>query len=34
MFFANGDKYEGDWLDDKFSGKGLFKYENGNIYEG
>ena len=34
MKYANGDIYEGDWVDDKYHGKGTLKYANGDIYEG
>ncbi len=26
--------YEGDWKDDVRTGKGTFKWANGNVYEG
>ncbi len=34
MTYSNGDKYEGEWLDDEFKGKGVYKFKNENIYEG
>ena len=35
MTWANGDHYEGDWLDDKRTGKGVLTYvNNGDRYEG
>jgi len=27
---ANGDEYNGDWLLDKYNGKGIFTWANGN----
>ena len=32
--YANGDKYEGDFVDDKKHGKGVYVYANGDKYEG
>ena len=32
--FANGDFYEGDWLDGKFHGHGMYKSSNGDLYTG
>lgn len=29
-----GDRYEGDWHNDKKTGKGVFTWANGNIYKG
>ncbi len=34
MNFANGDYYEGDFVNGKRTGKGTLKFANGNIYEG
>jgi hypothetical protein len=31
---SNSDYYEGHFVNDKRSGKGMFKWENGVIYEG
>jgi len=31
--YANGDKYEGEWYDNKKNGKGVFYYANGDVYE-
>ena len=30
----DGDVYEGDWVDDKRTGKGIYKFKSGNVYEG
>ena len=29
-----GDRYEGEWRNDKKEGKGIYYYKDGNIYEG
>lgn len=34
IFLSNGDDYEGDYLDGKFTGKGKFVYADGSSYEG
>lgn len=34
LFMKNGDHYEGEWRDDRFSGVGTIRYANGDIYEG
>ena len=34
MTYNNGDKYTGEWKNDKREGKGIMEYENGNIYDG
>jgi hypothetical protein len=31
--YANGDKYIGDWIDDRRTGQGVFTWINGNRYE-
>jgi hypothetical protein len=32
--YANGDKYEGQWLSNVKQGKGYFYYNNGELYIG
>ncbi len=32
--YANGDKYEGDWVNDRRQGKGIFTHAYGDKYEG
>ena len=34
MYYANGDIYEGEWLDDMRHGKGMLRLANTNRYEG
>ena len=34
MFYANGDRYDGLWLDDKPHNEGRMIYSNGDVYEG
>jgi hypothetical protein len=34
MYYANGDIYEGEWLDDMRHGKGMLRLANSNRYEG
>jgi hypothetical protein len=34
MSYCNGDKYEGDWAEDKIKGKGILTYENREKLEG
>ena len=34
MYYKNGNKYEGEWKNDKKEGKGLFYWNNGDRYEG
>ncbi len=33
-YFANGDRYEGEWKDGKRDGQGTYYFANGNRYEG
>ena len=34
-YYYNGDKYTGEWMDDKKCGKGTYFYHNsGDMYEG
>jgi len=32
--YSNGDKYTGDWVNQKMHGNGAYYYKNGNIYKG
>lgn len=32
--YSNGDKYEGNWLNNMKEGKGYFFYNNGELYMG
>jgi hypothetical protein len=32
-YFADGNKYVGDWIDDKMAGEGIFTWRNGDRYE-
>ncbi len=32
-YFANGNKYTGDWVDDKMIGRGIYTWLNGDRYE-
>jgi len=34
MFYGNGDRYDGLWLDDKPHDEGRMIYSNGDVYEG
>jgi hypothetical protein len=34
MIFTNGDKYEGEWLNSKKEGKGVYEFSNNDYYEG
>ena len=34
LTFANGDKYDGEFIDDEFEGQGVFTWANGDKYEG
>jgi hypothetical protein len=33
-YYANGNKYTGDWINDKMSGHGVFTWTDGDRYEG
>ena len=33
-FFKNGDKYQGEWIDNKRVGRGRMEYVNGDVYDG
>ena len=32
MFYANGDKYDGDWENELPHGKGIYDFANGDKY--
>ena len=32
--YANGNKYDGEWKDDKKNGRGVYTFANGNKYDG
>ncbi len=32
-YFADGDKYVGDWIDENRTGQGVFTWANGDRYE-
>ena len=32
--YANGDKYIGDWVDDKRTGNGVYTWGDGELHEG
>ncbi len=32
-YFASGNKYSGDWINDQKSGQGIFTWTNGDRYE-
>ena len=34
LLLISGDRLNGEWKDDRFSGAGIIHYRNGNIYEG
>jgi hypothetical protein len=34
FYYLNGDKYEGEWNEDKRDGIGVYYYMNGDKYEG
>jgi len=34
MTYPNGDRYEGDWVDQKRTGKGLYTWPTDERYEG
>ena len=34
FIFSNGDRYEGDWKEDDFGGKGTYTYSSGDWYAG
>jgi len=34
LIYSNGDRFKGQWGDDRASGFGIFSYSNGNRFEG
>ena len=34
MYYNSGDRYEGEWKNDKREGKGIYYYKSGSRYEG
>ena len=34
MYFSNGNKYEGDWKNNKREGYGIYYFSNGSKFEG
>ena len=34
MYYYNGDRYEGDYKNNKREGKGIYYFNNGKRYEG
>jgi hypothetical protein len=34
LYHADGDHYEGQWVDDKAEGFGIYTHVDGTIYEG
>ena len=34
MFYPDGCIYKGEWKNDKINGKGIYKWSNGNTYDG
>ena len=34
FYYAEGDKYDGEWKDDKLHGKGIFYFIDGGKYDG
>jgi len=34
MIYIRGDVYNGQWEKDKMNGYGIYKYQNGTVYEG
>ena len=34
LYFANGNRYDGTFVDDKMNGKGDLYFANGNRYDG
>ena len=34
MIMSDGSSYEGSWVEDEYEGFGVFKWSDGEIYEG
>ena len=34
LIYENGDKFRGNWLNDRANGEGILEYVNGDVYEG
>ena len=34
MYYNNGDVYEGEFENDKKNGSGIYKYNDGTVYDG
>ena len=34
ILYKNGDKYDGEWANDKYNGKGIYYFHDGSTYEG
>ena len=34
MIYISGAKYEGEWVNDKFNGRGKYIWANGDVYDG
>ena len=34
MIYPSGDKYLGEWLNNKMHGNGIYTYKDGRIYDG
>jgi hypothetical protein len=34
LLYVNGDRFHGQWVDDKACGEGVLEYANGDAYDG
>jgi hypothetical protein len=34
FYYNNGDRYDGNWKDDKKNGQGIYYFNNGDRYDG